>query len=429
MNKIGAGFFGVLSGMFLCVFAIGHLAYAEESAAPIIVANVNIYNAAIVSQNGHDITLSFDLNNGAGIQDGVGYDVSLIQNTATGQVVADKKVYEERLFLSENSNTHREITYAAPASLAGTYMLLLMSHNKEGLPLGVAPVGSVSFEASGSGVTLDASTCALSVLSDSKTFGLLQGVDIKNEETLTLSCEATNTTSESLTLRPVFETRYRTEYGEVVATSGGDMTPVVLKSGEQKVSFSLPKPSTPQAYTVKLSLTDGTHTSNTIAAHYVLRGASATLQNIQLDKDAYKAGENAHVTILWSGAADQFPEARYTDKTPSATQYRLTLSDGSGKRCAESVTGTLAEQLFLSVPVAVTQDCVDPKLEVVLLDADQNQLAAKTLTLTTPKAKSLPTFASEALPSIPRIILIAVSVIMLGVVAVALARRSYKRAN
>lgn len=72
--------------------------------------------------------------------------------------------------------------------------------------------------------------------------------------------------------------------------------PVSLQPGEMKdISFVIPKPEKPQAYDVRVSLHDTTTNrpvSGNVVAHYVLRGASATIQNVSLSKASYAKGRS-----------------------------------------------------------------------------------------------------------------------------------------
>ena len=92
---------GILLGLIFS-FQIS-LAQETESAEAVLIADVNIYEAKIVSQDKNKFELSFNLSNGKGIQSGIGYTVSLIKdNEEKGQIMADEKVYPRDIQLKDN---------------------------------------------------------------------------------------------------------------------------------------------------------------------------------------------------------------------------------------------------------------------------------------------------------------------------------------
>lgn len=68
----------------------------------------------------------------------------------------------------------------------------------------------------------------------------------------------------------------------------------------------------PQAYDAIITLLDkeGAVATNTVRAHFVVRGVSATIQLIESDKIIYKQGESANISLLVTGPASNFPDAR-----------------------------------------------------------------------------------------------------------------------
>ena len=346
----------------------------------ILIASVNLQNGHIVSQKDNVFDISFDIANSNGIQSNVSYSVELISEAARGQVVVDQKVYGESLTLTENSRTHKTIQYTAPASLSGAYTLLLKSQNSSGFPLGILVLGKVTLTSQG-GLELQPASCYLTVVGEkgSPRYTLLRGVDIAKDETLTLTCTAQNNSKNTVSATPQYQTHYRTLYGEVVAQTGGNSTPISFTAGENKtLILTLPKAAVPQAYSIAFTLQVGSISSNNVEIHYVLHGASASVQNLQLNKDYYQKGDVADVSFIWGPSADGSAESRLGTSSPSATSYSLTLTDGSGTACAVAQTDqklTHSANPITHVPLTITNTCQNPHATLILKDSSGAVLA------------------------------------------------------
>lgn len=391
-------FSALACSVFISVFLIGispasaQTTTASQTPAPIpgtvVIATVNIQDAKIVSQEGNTFQLSFSLSNREIRQTGVKYGVQLVSQTKTSSVVVDEKVYPDVLTLEEHSSISKDVTYVAPQNLSGSYMLLIVSKNESGLPYGIAFVSNVTLVATGKGVVIDTGSCFLTVPGEkgSPHYNLTQGVDILANEHLALSCSVTNQTTSAVTLTPSFETRYRSVYGQVVPATGGDTSPVTLAAGEKKtVLVNLPRTTDPQAYDVIMTLASGTLSSNAAVSHYVVRGASATIQNLSLDKDRYRSGDAAQVEFVWAPSADDFAGARYGTTTPATFSARMTLVDGAGAACAAPAQQTLGQDMKVAVPLALTKECTDPKVTLTITDGTGTVLAERTLALISSK--------------------------------------------
>lgn len=361
--------------VFPFFFAFAQVPTPQDS-RPLVVATVNIQNATIIEQVDRSLTISFELNNREGAQGGVRYGVRLLSMSDQGVEQIDEKVYEEELFLAEHSSTHREVRYDVPSTLSGNFSVILVSTNEDGLPLGTVRVGEVTVESSGSGVLLR--DCLLDVGGEDVRYRLEHGVDILPSESLLLVCQVVSSGAGEQSVVPHFETRRRTQYGETVTVEHGDVAPITLAQGSQFVAISLPLPSSPQAYSVGVSLLkDGEILSNTVFAHYVLRGVSATIQNLQLDRGEYLKGDTAQVSVLWSPSADSFPGARYSTTSKTAISYTLTLADKKGSPCALTLSDSLPNIAFFKIPLSVDRDCKGAQVTLVLHDALGRVLAER----------------------------------------------------
>lgn len=390
MRKILALCMLGITGIFIPFFVSAEDTPTQEQA--ILLATVNIKDARIVSQDENTLHISFAITNREIIQTGVKYGIKIIKETPQGQFLADEKVYEEVLTLAEHSENPKEISYMAPAGLAGEYTILLVVNNENGFPLGISQFGKVSFTAATSGVALEPDSCFLEVVGEKSSphYNLVQGVDISTEETLKLTCAATNLSKSPLSAAPSFETRFRSAFGETVDHIGGSSSPISFGALEKKtISLILPKAKDPQAYNVQVALKTGDILSNTVTAQYVIRGASATVQQVSLDRDYYGVGESARISFIWSPSADTFPGSRGGIATSSPLSFEARIVDGTGAPCVEPVTGTLSGTIKEEIPVSITEACKDPRVTVSIKD-DIRVFDQETLSRTTAPVQVLP---------------------------------------
>jgi len=341
-----------------------------------IVADVNIYEAQILSEENNIVTLSFDIANGLGVQSGVKYGVQLIKDDENGgQILADEKVYSENMDLSEGERIHKEITYTIPSYLDGTYNVWIISENTSGLILGLANAGSVTTNVGQEFIEIDASSCYLVIgaESDGTRYSLIQGVDISSNESLIAYCTIINHFDKEITVSPQYKTYLRTIFGEEVTTPEANISSYTLapKETQQSMPFPLAKADKPQAYDVSMQLVDegGMSISNTVTFHYVIQGESATIQNLILDKDSYKKKDTAHISFFWAGSADGFPGSRSGEGTTlDSTKLTVSIFDENGNSCANSTTKDIIEgnleRVDLLIPI--TKNCDSPIVTATL---------------------------------------------------------------
>ena len=378
-----------LSSMLFAVPAIA----AAQSATPqvhppqnaIVVATVNIYNAQIASQSGDTIHLTFDLSNRVQVQPDVRYSVRLISQD--GQQVTDEKVYDDVVNLGENQTISKSIDYTAPKYFNGTFQVWILARNENGLLLALVNPGKITLK--GDSQFVELSSCFFRVDGEpaTKVYSLTQGVDIKTSEKLIINCSATNHTSAAVSVTPSFATTYRTAFGNAVQVAPVSQPAATIKSQENKqLSFVVPKPADPQAYDGVLELFDSHNksVSNKIVFHYVLRGLSATIQNLRLDKDAYQKGDTARVSFFWSASADDFPGSRLgaTDNASTSTfALVVSVADKSGNACgsiAETLKGNSGIQTY---DMPISADCMNPRVSVAVKSAAGAVLDSKNFSI------------------------------------------------
>lgn len=355
----------------------------------VLLADVDLINSKIVSQNNNTIKISFDLMNGVGVQSGVKYGVKITDLNYT----IDEKIYPESLTLNSHSTISKSITYDAPATIkAGSYDISLSVFNENGFPFGIASLGKIELKNTSEGLIIDSPSCFLQVVGekDEPHYDLIKRIiDISKDETLRLTCNATNNTDKEILVSPVFETFYRTSFGASVPQIGGDTTGINFNPKETK-SFSviLPTVSEPQRYYVKMKLSDSNVTSNTIEAPYILQGTSATIMNLALDKDAYIKGDNATISFVLNLLQSNSIDSRIKNTNDKSLKFAIKASviNSEGQECISPINQDLNQDNISSridIPVTITNDCKNPKISATLLDQNGNILDNKDFSVTT----------------------------------------------
>lgn len=362
---------------------------------PVLVATVNIQNTKIVSQKGNVFEISFEMSNDKIIQNGVHYGVKLVSTVKGEQFLIDEKVYDESLYLPEHTIIRKTITYTAPEMLSGKYALILFGGNSSGLSLGFSVVKDITLTASKKGLEVVTDSCYLKVEGDkfNTHYGLLQNVDIKESESLRLTCNTINHTNDSLSMTPTYETRSYSPFGESVSTVGGDNTNIKFApSKSEGFSVVLPKGTIPGLYNLKVSL-DGAIPSNILSVQYQVQGVTASIKNASFDKDYYSRGDQAIVTVLLntSNSADQFLRSSnlYTDIPKMSLEGELT--NGDGGKCAPTFNQEVSS-FKMDIPISIVSKCLNPHISLTVKDDQGKVLDQKEFSVTTinpPQKKSL----------------------------------------
>lgn len=381
----------LLSFLILCSVFVSASVFAEESNVVVTQqSGVNIYSSKIISQDKNNINISFDIVNEDQALSGLKYGIQLIkEDPKTGQSIADTYIPNELINLSPNERLNKNIKYIAPQGLNGSYTIFIFAKNESGLTLGLGTAGKVNLVSSSGGVNILSETCSLSVGENSKDkYSLSQGVDIEKTEVLKLTCNAVNTSKEPVSVTPLYETHHRNVYGEIIKdTEGGDSKAISFKAGENKsFTISLPKALAPQAYDVKVSLINNKYRiSNSVFAHYVLRGPSATIQTLSLDKDGYLAGDNAKINFSWSPSADSFPGSRFgSGSNLSNVKLDISIVNSEGKDCISSISKALTIGGYnIDLTERIKTECKNPKVTVELKDESGITLDQKVLSFET----------------------------------------------
>ena len=347
---------------FALLFSVTTNTFAQTSA--VLVTDVNVQNVKVTKQENNIFNISFALSNGVGIQSGVKYSVQLMSASKDKPpFLVDEKVYSEVLTLNEKSITNRDIVYTAPSSLSGTYLVYVTSSNDKGLMLGLSSAGEYTITSSSQGLQILTETCKLSSVS-TKDQTLAGGIGIKLGDSVSLSCTVSNNAKTSMTATPVFETHYQSVYGDIVPQTGGSTSPITIGAGEKKsVAVTLPKVDNPQTYEVLFYLKSQGQDSNKVSARYTILGASVTILNVSTDKDYYKKGDTANLSLIWTG----------TDEATNAQATMASAGQICGTADVESITKGKQE-----IAVNVDTLCYNPSISVSVTDKDGKVLDQKT---------------------------------------------------
>jgi len=386
--------------VFVLCFSIFYLVNAEEqtivkldqnqSSEMVLVNDVSIENAEIISQNGNSFKLSFNLLNKGEIIGDVKYGVKLVGENNNKKFIADEKAYEEKITLYTNDNINKTITYEAPSLTSGEYYLYITSRNSNGFVLATSFVSKVEINSIQNNLLIDNSSCYLSISGLSynvslEKYSLSEGVDITKSETLSLNCNVINNTTEDLSLTPEYKTTYRNVYGDDVSTSNGDNNTFTLNKGENKqISLILPKAEDSQAYSIEVYLKNENISSNKVIVHYVLSGESATIQNISLDKDFYSTGDVANVSFVWAGRADSFPGSRNSSPNLNTSVIANIQILNDNKSCSDVVEKELFTNyadLEINTSIDITSSCKNPNVLITLKNQDGEVLAENSLNI------------------------------------------------
>lgn len=349
---------------------------------PVVIARVNIQDC-VYEQKDRDITITCDFVNNGAIQPEIKYAVQLTRKLGDRQVLVDQRIYEENITLAANSKLRKTISYTIPGFAHGEMQVFVAARNTEGLPLALNALGFVTAKLLPGYAEIVADSCYLEIPNEAKPvrYSPLQGVDVSADEPLIAHCFVTNLSDTPLSLTPNLATTWRSLYGKTVEVPEYAYPPLELGAAETKeYVFTLAKPAAPQAYDTTLSfVAGGKQVTNRVGFHYVIQGASATIQNVSLDKAKYGAGETAIVTATWTGSADSFPDSRSGGSVSGAARVHAKIMSKDalcGEARKELESSDEFRQVTLEVPI--TRTCKNPIVTVEVADSNGLVLASKT---------------------------------------------------
>ena len=367
--------------LLIILVAIAILAYlnpqlSKAQAAPATALEHISVQDCSVDQAKDFITINCDFKNNGAVQTGIRYAIDLVSGEGDAAKLVDEKVYDDALSLATNQSLHKTISYTIPAYVDGKVGVFVRVSNDEGLSIAPVKAGVVTHSATG-GVSI--SDCYLNIAGDETNtkYTLTQGVDISSLEILVAHCSVTNRGSYTMMLLPIFDTHQGNLFGKRVAATGVVTPPLTVEAGKTvEYLLALPKPAQPQSYDVLVTLAlPGKPISNTLAMHYVIQGANATVQNITIDKTSYADGDTANVSTLWAGSQEGVSAI-------AATKIATFITSG------KTLCGTSTESIssdknqsggVLTIKVPIKGNCTDPVVAVKVLTDKDRVLAEKTI--------------------------------------------------
>jgi len=354
----------------------------QNAGSGMVLANVNMRDARIEKQEKNDLTISFNISNDFDkIQPGILIRASLQKKENDSLTVVDEKIIGSEFTLDPKEKSRREITYVIPDFIQGKYEIWLNTQTAGGFPLSTARVGETTFSGTNDYVEIINSSCFLKVKEESedKKYTLLQGVDIEKNENLQAVCDLMNHSDQQKKFSAQFQTFQRNTFGTLLETSQKNDASFALQAKEKKqFIFDLPKAKDPQAYDIKLTLHENKKTiSNSSVFHYVLRGASATIQSLQMDKVSYSKGETAKASLIITGSADSFPGSRRGTGTDLKGASLSVKIQSSQTLCGQIQKNPRMDGMSDSIEIAMAENCPEPTASVILKDSAGNILAQK----------------------------------------------------
>ena len=348
----------------------------ESETNRVTLAQVNLQDAKIISQKENTLEISFNLNNREGAQSGVKYGVKLIETVDGKQVTAEEYVYPEVLSLAVNTTTEKIISFTPSFNIKGEYEVVVSARNYSGLPLGTSNLGKITFTEQPKTVEIVSETCSTSIERANKNMvdKNTQTIFVSNGDKIFLNCIIKNHLKEQISVTPQYETYIKTPYGEKIVGLPESKEVISLRPLEEKnFVFAIPRNDLPQAYLVKTSVGNTKLQSNSIQTPYVISGLSATIKNVSLDKNSYKANETAKIAFFWTSSATNREEL-------TSISLKADIVNKNKRSCIESPINTqMAGVGFIEIPVTISKSCDDPEVTISLHDALGKTLDQKAL--------------------------------------------------
>ncbi len=392
----------LLVSVLVVATRVGH-AQEEIPAAAIprantqMVANVDLQDCThtIISEETKTMRIACSMRNTFKNQGDIRYGMQLVRKTEGGAFeVADTKVYDDVLSLTEGEVRPLVFEYTPPKFFAGSYEVWGLLRTSDNLPLSQNLIATLALNQTSSPfVDINSSSCYLTIKGEAEgiKYALEQGVDVDQNEVILGTCTITARSSAEMTITPEFEVRYRSAFGQVVSdVASVQLQQITLKAGEtRELSVVIPKATIPQAYDASMVLVadGGGVVSRAVPFHYVVRGAGATIQNILLDKDYYMSGDTAQVSLYWSGSADNFYQSRKGPSASGASVIKIAVVSASGDVCAEEKEFPAASdtadsyKALKEYSLPITDDCVDPIVRVRIIGEDSQELVSKSVSV------------------------------------------------
>jgi len=343
---------------------------------PTVIESVS---SVLVSEGVYDVT--FTLANNGPTQSGIKYRVSLKPITSDSSKPLFKYSGPETITVDSGVVYKKTIRLEVPGYVeGGDYLWLVELGGVHGI-VNDMKGDSLTTTISDRDVVfkIDPLNCYLEIPGESQTYTLLEGVDIKPEESLLLKCPVQNLTGEPITLDVYQTTRYRSSWGDVVSEGVYQNNPIEIGAEAGAVlSLTINGNQVPQAYDIIFSFKSANReVLAPLEAHYVVYGRSATIHNVTLDRNGYVLGDDAVIGLAWSGSANNFPGSRFEPINQElSVSFKLTNKDGLICGAADNLPlSNAATHALDTLKVLVVNDCNSLILETSIFGADGELLA------------------------------------------------------
>ena len=377
------------TGMHFKTSTEGTILFDDDVSKPVAtIAEISIENAKIISQDDNRFQISFQIiNKSAWIQPNIKYGVFLVAEGNDELFIegVGKQIYDEELSLEGGEILKRSITYLAPPYLSGKYSLLIESKLPSGLPLMAQEIDD-PITLNGSDLQfleIVPSSCYLSIEGNQagKRYGVLEGIAVDSQkEKLVGICQVTNHTNKQVKFTPEFKIYQRSIFGDKVEGVLPKLGEFQFEPNETKIIvLPLPIDLDPQAYDAEVFLKSQKGIiSNPVVMHYVIKGVSATIQNIAFDKTSYLVGDTARLSFFWNGSADQFSNSRIEGTETKNLTVNVLVKD----KTDDHICGQIERKINLEKPIAylaipITKDCEESFIVSVIKDEVGNILAQR----------------------------------------------------
>jgi len=176
---------------------------------------------------------------------------------------------------------------------------------------------------------------------------------------------------------------------------------------------------------------DGKVVSNAVKFHYVLEGASATIENVTWDKESYQKGETAVVSFTSAPSADIFLGSRAKGTALVSPTVELTMTDENGTACSAPVTHAVGDEKtpLVSLQFLTTAACVHPQISATIKDTTHGVLATGHFQTVAPVAAPAAPVSSSGESSGSMGLIIALVVLIIAVVIFFVAKQKGKGAG
>lgn len=350
-----------------------------------VVANVNVYNIEAHQTNRRGIRIAFDIvNDGNTVEPNIKYaaelnSVNMDKNGVIQSEIVDSFVFKDVVSINSRETIHKEVDYQAPLALSGEFYVGISARKESGLPLASNIGKKILLKKIESGVEIDNRTCKI-ISAANETFTLFDGAIVnKNAKDLKLSCDLLNNSSRQQTFIPKLITIKKTEYGDVVNEK--NLLEEKMNAREKKnFTFSIPVENKSGWYVVKFALYDkNIAISNSINVRYMVRGVSGSIENLQLDKDFYKKGDEINASLLFS-VMSSFIFSSQSATGGSQEQlfaYDLKIKNKNGEVCSSQDRTVFSnkisgKRILANLKSAV--NCFNPVISASLYDDSGNVL-------------------------------------------------------